>query len=294
MGRMLETFRSLLKPVAVAAVNPDEQDDRPSEASADEVEVPYIEIGPRRHVEGSPSVMAAPAPTSGIRLPGPPGVQFRGLPAVPRSRLAPELVAYHAPGQPASAEYANLLDTLLEAAQRDPKQACKTLLFTAVRPGVGSTTVLLNLAITAARQDCKVIVVDANLRRPAVAGRLGMEGHPGLTEVLAGDLPLADAVRPTVQEGLRVLTAGAPAVLWADLGVIRGLVDDLANDADLVLIDGPSWDGKGAATTLARSSGAMFLVVPAGEADTPPTSELVRSLPGQGISLAGCVLTSNG
>jgi hypothetical protein len=42
---------------------------------------------------------------------------------------------------------------------------------------------------------------------------------------------------------------------------------------------------------LANASDGVMLVVPAGEADTPPASDLVRALPEQGVALAGCILT---
>ena len=100
-------------------------------------------------------------------------------PAAPKRGLAPELVAFHAPDQPASARYGDLLASLLEAGRVRPGAACRTLLLTAARSEIGTTTVLLNLAITAARQDLRVVVVDANLRRPAVADRLGLPPAPG-------------------------------------------------------------------------------------------------------------------
>ncbi|MFO0841005.1 MAG: hypothetical protein U0797_01220 [Gemmataceae bacterium] len=69
------------------------------------------------------------------------------------------------------------------------------------------------------------------------------------------------------------------------------LFEDLSGSADLVMIDGPPWDGRGAAAGLAAVSGAVFLAVPAREADSPPATELVEALPAKGVPLAGCVLT---
>jgi Mrp family chromosome partitioning ATPase len=165
------------------------------------------------------------------------------------------------------------------------------LLFTAVRPEVGSTTALLNVAITAARQ-CQVVVVDANLRRPGVAGKLGLADAPGLAEVLAGECPLDEAVRETAVEQLAALTAGAPAPFLADVAAVRALVQELRERFDLVLVDGPRWAGTSGCEALAEMCDAAFLVVPGDEADSPPASELVRDLPARQVPLAGCVLTS--
>jgi Mrp family chromosome partitioning ATPase len=137
-----------------------------------------------------------------------------------------------------------------------------------------------------------VVVIDANLRRAAVADRLGLEPAPGLTEVLAGECALADALRATEQPGLFVLTAGGPTPTLASSEEVRALLNELREDHDLVLLDAPPWDGRAGVAALAAACDAVFLVVPAPEADTAPASDLVRALPGQGIRLAGCILTS--
>src|SRR5262249_34937438 len=128
---------------------------------------------------------------------------------VGRSRFAPELVAYHAPDLPAGERYRELLAALLSAAGVLPGDRCPVLLFTTAEPGAGATTVQLNVAITAARQGRRrVVVVAATLARPAVAERLGLPTVPGLREVLAGSAALEQALQPTEQANLRALTAG--------------------------------------------------------------------------------------
>ncbi len=92
-------------------------------------------------------------------------------------------------------------------------------------------------------------------------------------------------------EDLVALTAGAPAPVLADVGTLLALVEQLREAFDLVLIDGPRWDGRSGCLALARMSDAVFLVAPTAEADSPPASDLMRDLPEQGVALAGCVLT---
>ncbi len=156
-------------------------------------EIPYIEVGPHKSMEASASVLASlpAAPTSPrpeprtIRvdeprasLPAPRSVHFRALPgrAEARSRFAPELVAYHDPDQPAARQYGAVLDAMRNAPPSGERAA--VLLFTSALTRCGTTTTLLNLAIAAARQERRVVVVDANLRQPAVAERLGLPAAP--------------------------------------------------------------------------------------------------------------------
>lgn len=297
MGKIRETFRlvgeergsRLGAPGAALVV-----ESTPTYDSLEPDEMPYIEIGPRREIEASPEVMACPVPRkpTAARVPG---VTFRNLPrTVPgdgKGRVAAELVAYHTPQDAASRAYGDLLESMLDAVEQRIGPDRSVFLLTALRPGIGSTTVLLNLAITAARQEKQVLVVDANLRRPAVAERLGMEVPPGLTEVLSGEVPLQTAVRATVQQHLKILSSGSPAALWADPESLRELLNEVKREADLVLVDGPCWDGRSAVLALAQASDALFLISPRSEADVPPTSELVNTLPAQAIRLAGCILT---
>jgi Mrp family chromosome partitioning ATPase len=296
MGKIRETFRLIAdEMVATATAPPDEPEPAPPEEEAPIADMPFIEIGPRREMQASADVLACPGPPRRAAVAAPPrgvGVAFRTLPAgARRSRFAPELVAYHAPNQPASAQYAALLTTIAEAAAGRGGHPDNVYLFSGVRAGAGTTTVVLNLAITAARAGKSVLVTDANLRRPAVAGRVGLESHPGLTEVLNGDAALASAVRPTGLDNLSVLASGAPAALWADPASLRELLAELSRMADLVMIDGPAWDGRGAAAGLAPGSGAVFLVVPDREADEPQATGLLAALPAKGVPLAGCILT---
>ncbi|HXG13202.1 MAG TPA: CpsD/CapB family tyrosine-protein kinase [Gemmataceae bacterium] len=217
-------------------------------------------------------------------------VTFRPLVAGP-GRFAPELVAFHQPDHPLSEGYRALFAGIAAQLAADRP---RVVLFTAPSAGVGTTTVLLNVAITAARQaGSRALVVDANGGRPAVAARLGLPAAPGLREVLAGSASLPQALRETAQENLLALTAGQPG---AD-GTVRLVVEAmplvlrlLREQFPLVFVDGPPGEGPEMAV-LASACDAVYLVVEQTRADAPEIATLLRTLRQQGGPLCGCVLT---
>lgn len=316
MGRMLDALRrdhdapNHRAPVAapsssVAALASDE----PMLVDADEI--PFIEVGPHKSMEASPSVLAcAPAsksPLAEVSIPrneAPPSlaalrnVQFRPLTsrAASRSSFAAELIAHHAPDQPAARQYREIFDAVCQAATASGRSSA--LLFTAALPHSGATTTLLNLALTAAQRPQCLIVVDANFRRPAVAERLGLAAAPGLREAMTGAVALDEAIRPTEHPNLMALTVGAP-VPHAGSGVrfvaetLSSLLRQLRQRFPLVFVDGPRWDGKPDVVALAAACDAVFLVAPESEADTPQTETLLRLIPQQGARLAGCILVAD-
>jgi Mrp family chromosome partitioning ATPase len=210
----------------------------------------------------------------------------------PEPHFAPEVIAFHQPEHAISDQYRTLAEEMLAQL---PHGAARVLLFTAAAHGVGTTTVLLNLAVTFARQeDRRIAVIDANRDRSAVAARLGLAEMPGLVEVLTGVLPMKQALQETGQAGLRALTAGAASQggrvrLTAE--VLRPLFRQLRQACDLVLIDAPCWDGRPEAAVLATLTDAVYLVAPAAEGDSPQAAALLQVMRQQGIPVRGQILT---
>ena len=311
MGRVLDALRQAEAP----HVGPGRCPQPPAEAPAPapllaeagpEAEIPFIEVGPRKSLEASPSVLActpsallaagraapAPAPEPAAAAPGTVAFRALGRPAAPcRSHIAPEVVTFHAPQQPVSAQYRDLLAAVAAAGPGGRQVA---LLFVPGLLAAEATPVVLNLAVTAARQGRRgVLAVDGNLRRPGVAWRLGLPEAPGLREVLGGAVTLDEALQETEQPNLLALTAGAPAGGVGPRFVaetMRSLLRQLRQRFDLVLVDGPRWDGRPDAALLAAACDAVYLVLPEKDAESPEADELLQALPAQGARLAGCVL----
>jgi len=141
----------------------------------------------------------------------------------------------------------------------------KSLLVLAGMPGSGATIVATNLALACAGADERVLVIDANLRRPGVQRAFGLGDGPGLGDVLAGASRLDDAVRPTSTDNLYVLTVGSashramPERLASD--AMARLLNEAKDKFDRIFIDSAPAIVSGDGFTLANRADAVALVV---------------------------------
>ena len=118
----------------------------------------------------------------------------------------------------------------------------KSLVITSSVPGEGKTTTSINLAVALADAGNRVVLVDADLRRPSVAEYMGLEGAAGLTTVLIGRAGVADVIQPWRSSGLDVLPSGQvppnPSELLGS-SAMRVLLEQLSESYDVVLLDSP-------------------------------------------------------
>jgi capsular exopolysaccharide synthesis family protein len=145
----------------------------------------------------------------------------------------------------------------------------RTLLVTSSHKGEGKSTTSINLAIAMALEGRKVILVDADLRRPSLHRALDLPSAPGLTDVLLGSRSIAEALRKTEVEGLQVLTSGPIPPNPAELlnsGPMTNLIAELKEMADVVIFDTPPCLPVTDAQVLAAKVEGVVLVAEIGEA----------------------------
>ena len=153
-----------------------------------------------------------------------------------------------------------------------------TILITSSGAGEGKSTCAANLAIESARAGQRVVIVDTDLRRPALHTYFGLEGSPGVTNVLLGDTPLEEALQDTEVPGLRLLSAGAlppNPVLLIESEAMQQLIERLVADADLVIFDSPPVLVAADAQVLSSFFDGTLLVV---ETRTAKRDMAVRSM----------------
>jgi receptor protein-tyrosine kinase len=140
----------------------------------------------------------------------------------------------------------------------------KMFVVTSSVPNEGKTTTATNLAITLAQAGQKVLLVEADLRRPKVSRNLNLETAVGLTTVLVGRIPLEDAIQQYAVENLSVLTSGAippnPAELLQS-EAMTDAIERMRKAYDVIIIDAPPLlPVTDAALLTAQSDGALVVV----------------------------------
>ncbi|MCC6457201.1 MAG: polysaccharide biosynthesis tyrosine autokinase [Caldilineaceae bacterium] len=149
-----------------------------------------------------------------------------------------ELIMLHKP-RTAIAESIRVLRTAVRMASIG--KPLHSLLITSARPGEGKTFTAANLAISIAQAGKRVILVDADLRRPEIHRAFGLRREPGFTNLVVEDeFTLAQALQPTRIPNLQVLVCGTPSPNPAELlssEQASALIQALSEQADLVIYD---------------------------------------------------------
>jgi len=173
--------------------------------------------------------------------------------------------AVSAANGPASEAFRKLRTNLMYMNVDNPP---RVVVVTSPLPRDGKSTVAANLAAAIDSSGENVVLIDGDLRRPTVATWFGLVEGVGLTDVLAGRIPVEDALQTPVEHpNLRVLGAGAippnPSELLGSQ-VMRQLLQKLSADA-LVLIDAPPLLPVTDAALLTANADGALVVVSAGK-----------------------------
>lgn len=233
------------------------------------------------------------------------------LPAPPRRlRSEDRLVMIDEPGG-IEAEAFRVLRTNLEFATLD--RGARTIMVTSAMQGEGKSTTAANLAVALARSGRHVALVDLDLRRPYLDHFFDLDGRPGMTEVALkhGDvseasLPVAFAETGAATDGWRGSTSSNAGGVLEVIGsgplppdpgefvsthALTGLLAEVADRADVVLVDSPPLLGLGDAIALSAKVDALLLVTRMNIVRRPILNELKRVLESCPAVTLGFVVT---
>jgi succinoglycan biosynthesis transport protein ExoP len=174
------------------------------------------------------------------------------------------LVTHSHRGSQIAESYRSLRTSILLSSLGAPP---KTILLTSPLPGEGKTTTSVNSAIVLAQQGKKVLLVEADMRRPCIQGILGLKSAVGLSNLLAGTDISEQAILPCMQPGLFVLPSGPrpphPAeLLGSDL--MKSLLHKWSQEFDHVVVDTPPVLSVTDASLLSASVNTVLLVIRSG------------------------------
>ena len=140
----------------------------------------------------------------------------------------------------------------------------KTICITSGGSGEGKSFTVSNLAFVCAQLGYKVLVIDADLRRPAQHKTFELPRKPGLSDVLRKEVSFEDAVQNAGMENLFLLTSGRSTVASAgllDTPRMRDLIAELKEKYDYVILDAPPIIGVSDASVLVSQVDAALLVI---------------------------------
>ncbi|CAM4011983.1 polysaccharide biosynthesis tyrosine autokinase [Helcobacillus massiliensis] len=168
----------------------------------------------------------------------------------------------------------------------------RSIVVSSSAPGEGKSTVAANLARVIARSGEKVILIDADLRRPTVAKAFQVDGAVGLSQLIAGSVDLEDALQPSGVRGLSILPAGQippnPSELLGS-NRMADIVSRLSAD-HFVVIDAPPILAVTDAVLLSRhTDGALIVAVP-GRTRVEGLSRSIESVRAVGGTVLGAVM----
>jgi polysaccharide biosynthesis transport protein len=182
------------------------------------------------------------------------------------SKEAVELITQVRPQSQMAESYRALRTSLLLSNLGAPP---KVIMITSALPQEGKTTTSINCAVVLAQKGIRVLLIDADLRRPSIHKTLGMGPRSGLSNVLTGSATLEQAItRSPILPNLDVLPAGTPPPNPAELLAspnMRDMLAELRVQYDHIVVDTPPTLSVTDAVVLSPRADAIVLVIRSGQ-----------------------------
>ncbi len=204
--------------------------------------------------------------------------------------LAPELIAAHQPKSPA-AEAFRVLRTAIFFGTRG--KTYRVIQVTSAMPGDGKSTLIANLSVSIAQSGKRVLLIDADLRKPVQHKRFQVENKIGLMDVIEGSCDADEAIQRTSIENLSVLTSGRlpsnPAELLSS-PQFKELLESLREKFQFILVDTPPVLAVSDPCAVAARVDGVLLAVRMGLSSRDEVAEAFNSLQEMDATVMGTVV----
>lgn len=172
-------------------------------------------------------------------------------------------------------------------------ERCKRFCITSGGAGEGKSITLMNLAISLAETGDKVLLIDADMRRPALARLLVEKAAPGLSNVLAGLETSEEAIRKEMYPNLDIMFSGdvppnPSELLGGDR--MQQLIEEMAEHYDYILVDTPPVNVVSDACIIASLLDGVLMLVRKDQSRKDDTKRAIDSLRLTGAKVLGFVL----
>ncbi len=209
------------------------------------------------------------------------------------STISPTIVAFHQPGSRESEVFRGLRTTLLFKANAI---GAKAIAVTSPTAGDGKSTVMLNIAMSLAHAGRRVLLIDADMRRPTLAKNLGIDGNLGLSNLLDGTASVSEVVQDSGKANLSVILSGPtpenPAELLATQQ-FKDLIEEAKSEYDIVLIDCPPVLAVADPCVVSSSVDTMLLVLRINSKSKVELKRAISLISAVNASLIGTVVNAS-
>ena len=216
------------------------------------------------------------------------------LDGIRRAGIAPQDYVLDRPRSRYAEALREVLAGLLLRESAAAARGARVLLVTSALPDEGKSTLTLSLARAAAGEGLRVMVIDADLRKPTLHGLVGLTPGPGLVEVLRREAPLAEVLATDPRAPLKLLPGSRrlsqPTRLLGPQGM-GVLLTGLRPAFDLILLDSAPLIPVVDAKLLAKLADGVLLVVRYGRTRRDFCELALRGLREGGATVTGVVLT---
>ncbi|MER2029107.1 MAG: CpsD/CapB family tyrosine-protein kinase [Solibacillus sp.] len=176
-----------------------------------------------------------------------------------------------------------------------PDEPLKTILITSSTPGEGKSTSAANLGVVFAQEDKRVLIIDADMRKPTLHHTFKTFNKVGLSNILARKSALHDAVQETFIVGLDVITSGPippnPAELLSSHG-LDGLIQHVKSDYDIIILDSPPLLSVTDSQILANKCDGTIMILNTGVVDKRAAKKAQMLLAASHTKILGVVLNN--
>ena len=169
----------------------------------------------------------------------------------------------------------------------------RSLVFTSSSPSEGKTTISANIAASIAQMGQRVVLIDADLRRPYVHKLFGLSALPGLSNYLVGKAELQMILKKTSVPNLQVISSGAlppmPAELLAS-AKMQALLQELKAQFEMVILDVPPAIAVTDASLVGKIADGVIVVIACGKTKREQARATIQTLAKAGITPLGVIM----